>query len=37
MNFDRLEHIAVMVKDLDKSTEALKKILGVEHVPTLEW
>ncbi len=37
MNFKRIEHIAVIVEDVDKSAENLKKIMGVDHVPTIEW
>ena len=37
MNFERIEHIAVIVEDAEKSAEGLKKILGVENVPMLDW
>ena len=37
MNFSRMEHVAVIVEDLEKSTEGLKKVLGAEHVPTIQW
>ena len=37
MNFERIEHIAVIVEDAEKSAEGLKKILGVQNVPMLDW
>ncbi len=37
MNFERIEHIAVLVDDVEKSAQGLKLVLGAEHVPTLEW
>ena len=37
MNFERIEHIAVLVDDVKKRAEALKTILGVETVPKLDW
>ncbi len=37
LNFDRIEHVAVLIDDFDKSVEEMKRILGVNSVPTLEW
>ncbi len=37
MNFDRIEHVAVVVEDLEIKAESLKKILGIKNVPTIDW
>ncbi|NVM52472.1 MAG: VOC family protein [Candidatus Helarchaeota archaeon] len=37
MNFNRIEHIAALVEDVEKHTEGLKKVLGIKTVPTLDW
>lgn len=37
MNFKRIEHVAVLVEDVEKRAEGLKKILGIKNVPMLDW
>ncbi|MHA1652024.1 MAG: VOC family protein [Candidatus Helarchaeota archaeon] len=37
MSLRRIEHIAVLVNDVDKSSEILKEILKIKNVPMIEW
>jgi len=37
MNLKRVEHVAVLVDDIEKSTQFLKEILNFNYVPTIDW
>ncbi len=37
INLNRMEHVAVVVEDLDRKAEELRRILGMKSVPTLDW